>query len=394
MVVVVVPADFLVFVSQDFKVTIVVACNDEVVVPDTGKGVATVVALGTLTVTSVLGFVDDNPGDVVPTLEAVVSFVFSGKLEFDIVIDLVVPGDFEVTSDEEVVDFVVVPSVTVVVAFVVCSDVNTGDSVSSSVIVGVFVTCGDTYILDAFKVAAVVVFPNNIEVIVAVVFVIPGDLKIVGAVVASGDLIVVVLDVVKLVDSVSLDGTVLVVVPGDFEYVVGVCELELFCIISDDLAVVAVLPGNLLVVIIPCSFFVVVVVDGDLTVIIVVCDILVVVAVDSATVTIVSGILEVAFSSNNFAVDGGFTFVDDFPNDTDVSVDTVSGDLAVVAVVLDKLKVSDVLDAVVVGGGGSVVLIADVPTALVAIAVSSDAVETVPASYINQKCLVICTNIW
>ena len=153
LVVVLVTADFIIFiigVSQEFKITIVVACNDEVVVPDTGKGVAAVAALGTSTVTSVLGFVDDNPGDVVPALEAVVSFVFSGNLEFDIVIDLVVPGDFEVTSDEEVVDFVVVPSVTVVVAFVVCSDgivfdfVNTGDSLSSSVIVGVFVACGDT----------------------------------------------------------------------------------------------------------------------------------------------------------------------------------------------------------------------------------------------------------
>ena len=210
-------------------------------------------------------------------------------------------------------------------------------------------------------------------------------MKIDNAVVVSGD------DGVKLVDFVSLCETVLVVFPGDFEYVVSVSDLELFCIISDDLTVVALLPGNLLVVVIPCSVFVI---DGDSTVIIVVCDILVVVAVDSATVTIVSGILEVAFSSNNFAVDGGFTFVDDFPNDTDVSLDTVSGDLAVVAVVLDKLEVSDVLDVMVVGGGGCVVLIADVSTALVAIAVSSDAVETVPASYINQKCLVICTNIW
>lgn len=160
MVVVVVPADFIifiVFVSHDFNVTIVVACNDEVVVPVPGKGVSAIVPPGTSTVTSVLGFVDDNPGDVVPALEAVVSFDFCGNLEFDIVIDLVVPGDFEVDSDEEVVVFVVVPSdvlpvlIVVVVAFVVCSDevisdddfVNTGNFATSSVVGGVFVACGE-----------------------------------------------------------------------------------------------------------------------------------------------------------------------------------------------------------------------------------------------------------
>ena len=162
------------------------------------------------------------------------------------------------------------------------------------------------------------------------------------------------------------------VVPSNFEYIVGACDLELACIVPNGLAVVVFLPGNLLVVI-PCR---IVVVDDDSTV-----------------VKVASGKLVFVLPPNNFVVDdGGCAFVADFPDVSGVGLDIVANpDLAAVAVVTDKLTVVDVLDVMFFMGGGCVVRIAGVPTALVEAVVSSDVVETVPASYIDHKCLVICT---
>ena len=156
LVIVVVPDDFIVFIvliSHVFDVTIVVACNDKVVVPDTGKGVVAVVALDTSAVVSVLVFVDDIPGDVVPAFEAVVSFVFCGNPEVNIVIDFVAPEDFEAATDEEVVVVIpddVIPSLIVVVVLVLIDEVvfdndfvNTGGFASSLVVASVFMACGD-----------------------------------------------------------------------------------------------------------------------------------------------------------------------------------------------------------------------------------------------------------
>lgn len=193
-------------------------------------------------------------------------------------------------------------------------------------------------------------------------------MKIDDGVITSGDFMVIVLDSVKLVDFVPLGRVVtfIEVVPGKFEYVVGACDLELVCIVSDDLAVVGLLPGNLLVDVIPCSF--------------------VVVAGDSDVVIVISGILVVVLPPNDFVVDkGGCSFVNDFPNDSGLDLEIVAGDWEVVAVVTDKLTVADVLDVMFVGGGGCVVFIAVVPTAMAAVVVSRDAVETVPARYVYQK---------